>query len=83
MNLNLGDKVKTKLQPMTCGLWNRPREVGKKIDPPKYHHTWQVVEIGSDLIILEDKKGQLMHVDKDGNGIGEYTNHHIYKIIKK
>ncbi len=83
MIIEIGDKVKTKLQPMACGLWNKPREPGLKITPPSYHHSWEVIEIGSDLITLRNKKGETMQVDKDGNGLDEYTNHHIYKITKK
>ncbi len=82
LDLKIGDKVKTKLMPMACGLWNRP-ESGKKIIPPGFYHTWEVVQIGSDLITLQDKKGEIMLIDKDGNGIEDYTNHHIYKITKK
>ncbi len=81
-NIQVGDKVRTKLMPMTCGLWNRP-EPGQIIKPPNFHHTWEVIKIEDDLITLQDKKGEIMLVDKDGNGIDNYTNHHIYKTTKK
>lgn len=74
MNIEIGDKVKTKLSQPAIMCSAR-----KQVECFKW---WIVIDKEAGDLILEDKDGNIMITDKDGNGIDEFQDHKIYKINK-
>ena len=72
--LKTGDKVKTRLVAISCAT-------GKEDKLVEWKHWWKVEKVKDSTIILIDIKGERMEVSKlNGKGLGEKTNHWVYKI---
>jgi hypothetical protein len=72
MKLNIGDKVKTKLEQPTIMCSGRSTVA--------FYHWWFVVSENNGIFTLEDSNKDTMYVDQFGKGLYEWTDHHIYKI---
>lgn len=72
--LKVEDKVKTRLVAISCAT-------GQEDEAVEWKHWWKVEKISDSVVTLVDKQGQKMEVSKiNGKGLGDKTNHWVYKI---
>lgn len=72
--LKVGDRVKTRLVAISCATGQEDARV-------EWKHWWSVENIAEFVATLVDKQGQKMEVSTiNGKGLGEKTNHWVYKI---
>ena len=72
--LRVEDRVKTRLVAISCAT-------GQENEMVEWKHWWKVEKIKDSTVVLVDARGERMEVNKlNGKGLGEKTNHWVYKI---
>jgi hypothetical protein len=78
MELKVGDKVKTRLESVSCSI---KQELGLPTGNGQYHKRWTVHKLLENSIVLNDGKGNVAEFDMSGNALSDnWLNHKIYKV---